>query len=676
MLVQMKTSRFDARFSYALPDGVRAAIGDIVRVQLGSRSQFGFVVSDPRTQAADKRLKRLTHCGLERAFDQLTLELAEWLAEYYVCSLGEALSTIVPASNVPRVVERILPIDRDAATGRAGVPERLTALLFDEFAHGVAIEELLRHPEARRSADRPALRRALRVLIEHLAVARERSEVSATVGVRRVRRLLPGAVTPKGKKSAALHALVSEAGVLLSSEAVLAGYSRAMITAAVRGGALIEEEVAMEARRRTRAQPRPAVFAATTEQRDALATLNELLERGGHHDVVLHGVTGSGKTFVYLEYIRSIVARNESAIVLVPEISLTPQTARRFEAIFGDDVVVLHSALSERERFEGRRAAERGEVRVVVGARSAVFTSVPNLRAIIVDEAHETSYKQDNAPRYHAVTVARERMRRAGGMLILGSATPPLEEYALARLGRATPIVLRERTTGAALPRTTVVDLTKEPAGSRDRAFSTLLVERLERTIARGEKAVLFVNRRGTSSFVLCRVCGFVPTCERCSLSLTYHRAEERLRCHLCDAQAPMHEACPRCTAAPFKPYGIGTQRVADELLDLFPSARVVRMDSDTTTRVGDHARLLDRFESEGDVLVGTQMIAKGLDFPQVTLAAVISADIGLHIADFRASERTFDLLTQVAGRSGRASLGDAVIQTYLPDHPARRVRG
>jgi primosomal protein N' (replication factor Y) len=389
---------------------------------------------------------------------------------------------------------------------------------------------------------------------------------------------------------------------------------------------------------------------------------------------LLHGITGSGKTLVYLEFIRALVERGESAIVLVPEIALTPQTAQRFEAIFGDQVVVLHSALSDRERFESRGAAQRGEVQVVVGARSAVFTPIPNLRAIVVDEAHESSYKQDSAPRYHAVAVARERMRRAGGVLVLGSATPLLEDYARAKLGRSVLLTLNRRATAAKLPVTEIVDMTKEPkGGSAERLFSISLLSKLELCLVRGEKAMLFVNRRGSASFVLCRACAFVPKCRRCTLSLTYHAQEQLLRCHLCDAREAMHEHCPRCKQSPFKPFGIGTERVVAELENLFPAASVIRMDSDTTTRLGDHARLLSRFEREGDILVGTQMIAKGLDFEAVTLAAVLVADIGLHHPDYHASERTFGLLTQLAGRSGRAQPGEAVIQTFLPDHSAIR---
>jgi primosomal protein N' (replication factor Y) (superfamily II helicase) len=357
--------------------------------------------------------------------------------------------------------------------------------------------------------------------------------------------------------------------------------------------------------------------------------------------------------------------------VLVPEIALTPQTAARFEAAFGDRVAVLHSALSERERFDAWQAAARGEIDVVVGARSAVFAPLADVRLIVVDEAHESTYRQDTVPRYDAVAVARERMRLAGGVVALGSATPALGDYARALHGQFPLVHLRVRATAQALPTVRIVDMGAEFAGGNRRVFSHALTEALSERLARREKTVLFINRRGSARFVLCRACGNVPECPRCSTAATVHKGEGLLRCHWCDHQAPIPEACSKCGAGPVREFGAGTQRVAEEVERLFPTAAVVRMDSDTTTRVGDHARLLERFAEEGDVLVGTQMVAKGLDFPQVTLVGAVAADLDLHIADYRAAERTFALLTQVCGRSGRARAGEAIVQTYSPEHPA-----
>jgi len=305
------------------------------------------------------------------------------------------------------------------------------------------------------------------------------------------------------------------------------------------------------------------------------------------------------------------------------------------------------------------------------GARSAVFAPLADVRLLVVDEAHETSYKQDTVPRYHAVNVARERMRAAHGVLLLGSATPSLESYEAARREKIALIELHARASAQAMPTVRVVDLASEFEAGNKRIFSSELVSEIGERLERNEKTVLFVTRRGSAGFILCRTCGEVPQCPRCSVSLAAHRNEGVLRCHYCDHQAPLPQLCPLCGMATIREFGVGTERVAQEVMNLFPQARVLRMDSDTTTRVGDHARILSEFEAAGDVLVGTQMVAKGLDFPTVTLVGVVAADVGLHIADFRASERTFSLIAQVCGRSGRARPGEAIVQTYSPTHAA-----
>jgi primosomal protein N' (replication factor Y) len=438
---------------------------------------------------------------------------------------------------------------------------------------------------------------------------------------------------------------------------------------AIAAGAVRESQRSLaRARERRLALPE---HVPTAEQRTAIAAIVAALDAKAYGQLLLHGVTGSGKTLVYLHAIARVIAGGGRAIVLVPEIALTPQTAQRFEAAFGDRVAVVHSALSDRERYDAWQAAARGELDVVVGARSAVFAPLRDVRIIVVDEEHESSYRQDTTPRYHAVEVARERMRRAGGVVVLGSATPALDDYARARAGRFPLLLLHERATAQPLPTTRIVDMAREFEAGGTHVFATTLVEAIGDRLQRREKTVLFVNRRGAARFVLCRACGAVPACDRCSTSLVLHREEGLLRCHYCDAQRPVTVACPVCGGGPVAPFGIGTQRVVDELARLYPVARIVRMDADSTTHVGDHARLLERFGSEGDVLVGTQMVAKGLDFPLVTLVGAIAADADLHVADYRAAERTFDVIVQVCGRSGRARAGEAIVQTYAPEHPA-----
>jgi primosomal protein N' (replication factor Y) len=669
VFVTGRVARVDRPLTYLAAGGELPRVGDVVRVPLGPRELYGVVIALRRGVPPASVRAVIARVSTARAFDEDGLALARFIAGRYCCSLGEALSCVAFAPALPRVVDRFVveraPDVRDHPT----IAPRIVRLIAGDLATGFGAEAFLRHPEARRAGDRRQLLAALSELQRAGVLRRERSFAAPSIAEKYERHLHPTGVTTGGPRVRALVAEVAQAGSMRHADAVLAGYSRALIARAVRDGALRESHVRIvPARSAARSDD---TFMPTPEQADAIAAINAATSEPAFRELLLHGITGSGKTLVYLRAIARVIASGGRAIVLVPEISLTPQTARRFEAAFGERVAVLHSALSERERFESWSAAARGEVDIVVGARSAVFAPLSDVRLIVIDEAHERTYKQETSPRYDALAVARERMRLARGTLVLGSATPPLEAYESALRGEIAHLRLETRATSLPLPATTIVDLAQEFEGGNRRIFSGALVEALGRRLERGEKAVLFVNRRGSARFVLCRTCGAVPECARCSVSLVAHRSEMLLRCHLCDAQRPLPARCPACGASTIREFGIGTQTVADAVTALFPHARVVRMDSDTTTRVGDHARLLDEFANSGDVLVGTQMIAKGLDFPTVTLACVVVADAGLHAPDFRASERTFDLITQVAGRSGRALPGEAIVQTYAPTHPA-----
>ena len=672
VLVQLKTARFDRPLSYEVPAHLALGIGDVVRVPLGTRDVYGYVISEVRDEPTPLPNLRPVRSRSEipAAFTPVGLALAQWIAGHYIASLSESLGSVVLAGAIPRVVERFVVTGPPPDGKIQSVPARLVALIWRDLRDGFTMEQLLRHPEARRSGDRRTLLRAVGTLVRNRNVTRTRDFAGSRIAARRTSILVPGDGAVGGPKAAALATRVRNEGELRRADALLEGFSQAVIARTIASGAIREIQRELIRARDEEKITLPAL-APTGEQRAALEEIDKLLDTRAFGQLLLHGVTGSGKTYIYLAAIARVVREGGRAIVLVPEISLTPQTARRFEAVFGDRVAVLHSALSERERYDAWQAAARGEVAVVVGARSAVFAPLPDVRLIVVDEAHESSYKQETSPRYHAVSVARERMRLEQGVLILGSATPALEEFARATAGRYPLITLRNRVAEQRLPEVHVIDMARELAGGNRRIFSTRLIDALEQRLAKREQSVLFVNRRGTASFMLCRACGHVPSCVRCTTSLALHRSEGLLRCHYCDAQRPIPDVCPNCRGGPIRDFGVGTERVQAEVERLFPGASVLRMDSDTTTRVGDHARILDAFETGGDVLVGTQMVAKGLDFPSVTLAAVIAADIGLHIADFRAAERTFALILQVSGRSGRASPGEAIVQTYSPDHPA-----
>ncbi len=670
-LATIRSSRFDLPLTYDAGT-FDLRIGDVVRVPLGTREVLAYIVSDVSSAPSDaKRKAVLEQLDVPRAFNAEGLHLARFVAEYYITTLGEALSAVVLSGALPRTVDSFVRTVAQPNPQRyPSVPPRLVRLIWEELSDGFALETLLRHPDARRAGDRGALLRFMQTLVRSGELRRERRFVQPKTSVYRVRVLHPGTAQIRGSKAQALVDFVREQPGVPRADALLAGFSNAVIARSVKAGAIEEREVE-PLHARSYAPLGDAPFPPTAEQTAALERIDAALDARVFHETLLFGVTGSGKTYVYVEAIKRVVREGGRAIVLVPEISLTPQTARRFEQSFGDRVAVLHSALSERERFDAWQACARGEIDVVVGARSAIFAPLENVRLCVVDEAHETSYKQDTVPRYHAVTVARERMRAADGVLLLGSATPPLESYEAALRGKVELIAMRQRATAQPLPRVRIVDLAKEFESGNKRIFSTLLAEALRDRLGRGEKTVLFVNRRGSGGFVLCRSCGHVPQCPRCDVSLTAHRSEGLLRCHYCDFQQPLPRTCPSCGLETIREFGVGTERVAEEVARFFPDARVVRMDSDTTTRVGDHARLLTEFGERGDVLVGTQMVAKGLDFPTVTLVGVVAADVGLHIPDYRAAERTFDLVAQVCGRSGRASAGEAIVQTYSPKHPA-----
>jgi primosomal protein N' (replication factor Y) len=400
---------------------------------------------------------------------------------------------------------------------------------------------------------------------------------------------------------------------------------------------------------------------------------------------LLHGITGSGKTLVYIELLREIVdRRGQTGIVLVPEIALTPQTVDRFRAVFGDRIAVLHSALSDGERYDAWLGIRRGDKRIVVGARSAIFAPLSNLGAIIVDEEHESSYKQGENPRYHAREVAIVRARLEGAVVVLGSATPSLESWTNAGAAKYTLLSLPHRVGGGRLPNVEIVDLRHraplaEGSTGPGTGYSGVIRDELDRalteTLSRGEQSILLLNRRGYSSFVQCNDCGDVAICPNCSITLTLHRAPERLLCHYCSHQEPLRAKCVRCGGQTLRNRGLGTQQIERLLSDRFPSARIARMDVDTTTGKWAHAEILDRVGSGNvDILLGTQMIAKGLDFPNVTLVGVVDADVGINLPDFRASERCFQLLSQVAGRAGRGPKGGKVlIQTRVPSHHAVR---
>ncbi len=428
------------------------------------------------------------------------------------------------------------------------------------------------------------------------------------------------------------------------------------------------------------------------DQSEAMRTISNALDENSAHTFLLYGVTGSGKTQVYIEAIRKVLDQNKTAIVLIPEISLTPQTVKRFQIHFGDQVIWMHSRMSDGERYDAWRLAQSGKYKIVIGPRSALFAPLKNIGLIIVDEEHEASYKQfDTSPRYHARDVAIVRASLNSAVVILGSATPSIESYSNALNNKYTLLTLPERADNAVLPPVSIVNMIDErkqlyaeakviskEVGKKafenlSHSISRLLELKIRDRLEKKEGVILMQNRRGFAPFIECKSCGYVEQCDRCNVTMTYHSTKKHMRCHYCGKVKSAPTSCPQCSGFEFAYNGFGTQRVEQELSTMFPTAITMRMDMDTTTRKGSHEKILHQFgEGNADILLGTQMVAKGLDFPRVTLVGVISADTQMMLPDFRSAERTFQLLTQVAGRAGRSNLaGEVIIQTSQPNHYA-----
>ncbi|MBS7262897.1 MAG: primosomal protein N' [Eubacteriales bacterium] len=448
--------------------------------------------------------------------------------------------------------------------------------------------------------------------------------------------------------------------------------SPARVRTLVQKGVLIEEAVEEYRRPYRILSGEGSSVVPTEEQKTAIERINAAADNGGA-EFLLKGVTGSGKTEVYMSVISHAIERNKTAVMLVPEISLTPQMVQRFRRRFGDDVAVIHSGLSAGERFDEWRKLRTGQAHIALGARSAVFSPLENLGVLIVDEEHENTYRSETHPRYNAIEVAQWRARYNRAALVLGSATPSVTHYYEAQKGRYQLLELTKRANECGLPKVEVVDMRAELVAGNRSMFSGTLYRRLKECLDEGNQAILFLNRRGYSTFVMCRKCSYVVKCPNCDVAMNYHIGRDRLVCHYCGHESPTVSVCPECGSPYIKYFGAGTQKIEEEVRRFFPEARILRMDYDTTSTKDASARIFKDFsDGKAQILIGTQMVAKGLDFPNVTLVGVMAADSLLHMPDFAAAERTFQLVTQVAGRAGRdAKQGHVVVQTYSPDHYA-----
>ena len=670
----------DKPYDYLVPEPLLETAVPGVRITVpfgrGNRHSEGIILSRGIGEKVQGLKPLAAVLDREPVLDNDGIALALWMRQRYFCTLFEAVKTILPAglwyrfqeiwrltepdmertkaeeqSVAVRHTSQVLDVlygaggSADLDTLKENCGEEVTATLWALQKAGVLVCET----EAKRKiGDKTRRMVELAISAEDALAVVESKRRSAPMRYEVVRLL-----ASTGRTSSADICYFTGA-----SMQTLKGLEKAGIVAFTE-----EEALRLSAPEQVEEGP-PIVL--NDEQQAAFDRILTLSQSGKAEAVLLQGVTGSGKTQVYLRLVHEIVAQEKTAIVLVPEIVLTPQMMRKFASYFGDKVAMLHSSLRMTERYDQWKRIRRGEIRVVLGTRSAIFAPLKNLGLVILDEEQEGSYQSENPPRYHTRDIAKYLCARDKATLILGSATPTVETAWAAEEGIYHKVLLRQRYNAQSLPKVTVADLRQEIRAGNPGLIGAELRQELEENLKRGEQSILFLNRRGNSRMLLCGECGHVPECPRCSVALTYHSANRRLMCHYCghSQQAPEH--CPECGGI-VKHVGAGTQKVEEELHELFPKASVLRMDADTAA--GGHEAILKRFEKERmDILLGTQMVAKGLDFENVTLVGVLSADTSLYVDNYRAAERTFSLLTQVVGRAGRGGkTGRAVIQTYTP---------
>ncbi|MEH7155600.1 primosomal protein N' [Neobacillus drentensis] len=678
VIVDVPTKQTDRAFDYLIPEQWSGVIqpGMRVIVPFGPRKIQGFVTS-LKSQSEFKKLREIIEpMELEPVLNTELLELGDWLTEHTLCFKIFAYQVMLPAALKAKYEKSV---QLAAGMQITDLPEPLHALFESN--------QLVDWEEALKNGMVPLLQKeAAKGNLEVIYIVKEKVKKKKLKFVRPLLSLAElkeevAHFPAKAEKQKQVLSYFIEHFDAVEMRKLVAEKiaTSATIKALVEKKLLIEFEMEVyrdpfEHSTFKRSKPLPL----TTSQQTAIAPILNSIETNRHEVFLLYGVTGSGKTEIYLQSIQEVIERGQEAIVLVPEISLTPQMVNRFKGRFGDLVAVLHSGLSAGEKYDEWRKIQRKEVKVAVGARSAIFAPFENLGIIIIDEEHETSYKQEEMPRYHARDVAIERARTYNCPVVLGSATPSLESFARAQKKVYHLLSLPSRMNNQSLPSVEIIDMREELRNGNRSMFSRKLFEMLKDRIEKKQQSVLFLNKRGHSSFVMCRDCGYVMNCPNCDISLTYHRVHEQMKCHYCGYESHVPKECPECSSEYIRYFGTGTQKVEDELGKILPEARVIRMDVDTTGRKGSHERLLTDFQNgKADILLGTQMIAKGLDFPNITLVGVLSADTMLHLPDFRASEKTFQLLTQVSGRAGRHELpGEVIIQTYTPEHYSIELAG
>lgn len=679
VIVDVPTMQTDQPFTYLVPENLNEQLAVGMRVEVpfgnGNRHVQGFVLAIEPVAATvldetNVQLKELVAVlDLKPVLNTEMLALADYMKEKTFAFKITCLQTMLPS------------VMRADYQKYIYLTDELSEELQDQLFYGL---EEISWDQAQERGLLPqlmALRKQQKVDIRYEVTTRNKVKmvrfIQAAKEFEQLEEIRLGLRKGAKKKGQLLYYLqrLGTEKVTAVKEMKELGFSTALLNEAAKNGWLtfIEKEAYRDPFANQTFEKTTAL-SLNAEQQVAMETILQSVQEQQSQTYLLEGITGSGKTEVYLQVIAEVLNQGKTAIMLVPEISLTPQMVQRFKSRFGEHVAVMHSGLSQGEKYDEWRKIERGEAEVVVGARSAIFAPIENIGVIIIDEEHEASYKQEETPRYHARDLAIWRSEYHHCPVVLGSATPSLESRARAQKNVYQRLRLTQRANQAAtLPTIDVVDMRQEVENGNVSSFSMSLQEKLQERLEKNEQSVLLLNRRGYSSFVMCRDCGYVLPCPNCDISLTLHMDSKTMKCHYCGHEERIPYRCPNCGQDKIRYYGTGTQKVEEELQTLLPDSRILRMDVDTTRRKGAHEKILRTFgEGQADILLGTQMIAKGLDFPNVTLVGVLNADTALNLPDFRSSERTFQLLTQVSGRAGRAEKpGEVIIQSFNPEHYA-----
>jgi len=684
----------DAVFTYRVPEGMEPQVGGRVLVPFREQRLSGVVVEVHDREPDLKTKNVISVLDAEPALDERLLALGKWIAGYYLAPVGEVFRTMLPLSAefqrtiTYRITETGTMALHNASTKGSSGRARLTP---EEQLVEMRVLDYLLDREAMPERTLRHATRASRALLGGMVRKKwlERKDVSDVRDAARTVKIaeLLGAEASSsteassrstklnGNQKTLIETLAAAGGRLPVETLQTLDVPRTTLGTLVRRGLVAVAEAPADFHiSRIKARPSPFEFDFNAAQKDALARIKDGVAARKFSGILLHGVTGSGKTAVYLASMRAVLEEGRSAILLVPEIGLTPAVAADLHQIFGDEVAILHSALSDAERAEQWHRIRRGEARIVVGTRSAVFAPVPDLALIIVDEEHDSSYKQEETPRYHGRDVAVMRAKLSNAVAVLGSATPSLESYYNAKKNKYALVELPDRVQDRPLPEVELIDMKQEfQETGQEQVVSRKLLAEIRERVQRKEQVMVLLNRRGYSPVMLCRACGQTLQCKNCAVSMTHHKRERRMECHYCGYATAIPQKCVHCGSEYVYFLGTGSEKLEELLHGYFPQARIARMDRDTVRGREDFERVLGALDAgEIDLLVGTQMIAKGHDFHGVTLVGVVGADIALGLPDFRAAERTFQLLTQVAGRAGRGqSPGKVVLQTYFPDHYA-----